>query len=112
MPIHIVVVLILYFAALNVQCQHINTYDDNDIWYAVAMTWSLLLGLLVGLVSLLYYGYKDDWGEPLVMILLGSFGGAVLFAIIDKAGGVKKVSLSCFFIWPICAYLMFHAPFR
>jgi len=67
-----------------------------------------LIGMIIGLIFLVYYGFKVVWWAPLALF---GFGLAFQFIsdVIESMIGEFALSMLGFICWPICAFLMFAA---
>ena len=64
------------------------------------------IGMITGLVFLIYYGFKVIWWAPLALF---AFGLVFQYAsnVIEKVIGAFALSMLGFIGWPVCAFLMF-----
>ena len=79
--------------------QHIGT----------ALVWplhiSVILGIITGLIYLVYYGVIVVWWAPILILVIG--WSCVGLFIPFRSKGLLALSLLGFLGWPVCAYLMF-----
>jgi len=68
---------------------------------------SLILGGLVGLGLLIYYGLQTAWYWPIALFFIGSLVGGLIFGFLDVSIGLLAMSLASFLGWPISAYIMY-----
>jgi hypothetical protein len=68
---------------------------------------SAFLGMLVGFAYLVLVGWKIVWWMPAIPLGMGVL--AVIPAVlVERLVGREAMSRAAFFIWPICAWLMFY----
>jgi len=107
LPISLAVVYIAFFGFLNTHQRHATRFEGASRAYHMALYGSLILGSLVGLGLLIYYGVQTAWYWPIVLFLIGSVLGGLIFAFLDVSLGLLVMSLASFLGWPICAYIMY-----
>lgn len=96
MPFSLVVVYITFFGFLNTHQRHSARFEGASEIYHLALNISLLLGVIVGICLLIYYGYLTVWYWPIVLFLIGSSIGGLIFALLDVALGMLVMSLISF----------------
>jgi xanthosine utilization system XapX-like protein len=65
------------------------------------------LGIIVGIVYLVYYGWTIIWWAPILVFLIGLIS-ILLGSFINQLIPTAAVSMLGFIGWPICAFFMFH----
>ncbi|MCB2182229.1 MAG: hypothetical protein KQH63_09405 [Desulfobulbaceae bacterium] len=108
MPLSLVITYIAFFGFLNTHQRHSARFEGASQTYHLALNISLILGVLVGLSLMIYYGYLTVWYWPIVLFLLGSLIGGLLFGLLDVTIGLLIMSLLSFAGWPISAYVMYR----
>ena len=107
-PLSLFIAYIAFFGFLNTHQRHSARYAGASETYRLALNISLLLGILVGLWLLVYYGSLTAWYWPIVLFLIGSLMGGVIFGLLEIALGMLPLSLAGFIGWPISAYIMYE----
>ena len=89
------------------QKHHVKNFRGASQAFPLALNISALLGMVTGVVYLLYYGWAVVWWAPIPIFLTGVVA-SMAGVLIERSVGVISLSLGAFVGWPICAYLMFH----
>jgi hypothetical protein len=71
-----------------------------------ALNVSAFLGMLTGIVYLIYYGWTVVWWAPAVILFIGIICGS-LGVIFERLVGSLALSLGAFVGWPASAFFMF-----
>jgi len=108
MPLSLVIAYLAFFGFLNTHQRHSSRFEGASQIYHLALNISLFLGVLVGLGLLIYYGYLTTWYWPIVLFLIGSLIGGLIFGLLDVSFGLLIMSLVSFPGWPISAYIMYR----
>lgn len=108
MPLSLVIAYLAFFGFLNTHQRHSSRFEGASQIYHLALNISLLIGVLVGLGLLIYYGYLTAWYWPIVLFLTGSLIGGLIFGLFDVTLGLLIMSLVSFPGWPISAYIMYR----
>jgi hypothetical protein len=86
---------------------HTNSqYRGSGPWLRNAVKLSTVIGMLTGLVYLIFYGWIVVWWVPFVVAVMGLIGTIVGYFVERVVGGLA-LSLAAFVGWPLCAYFMF-----
>lgn len=85
---------------------HAKNFRGANQTFALILSLSAFLGMLVGFAYLIYYGWAVAWWAPLIIFGIGLIA-SVLGFIIERIVGAFALSLVGFVGWPICAYFMF-----
>ena len=85
---------------------HAKNFRGASQGFALALNVSAILGMITGLVYLVYYGWVVTWWAPIVVFLVGLLASMLGF-LIERLVGAMALSLGGFAGWPICAYFMF-----
>ena len=88
------------------QQQHVKNFQGASQGFALALNASAILGMITGLVYLVYYGWNVVWWAPIVIFLIGLLVSMLGF-LIERIVGAMALSVSAFVGWPVCAYFMF-----
>lgn len=101
---------ILYYCIFGTfvyyQQLHLKNFRGASKIFKQLLTVFAFVGMIVGLVFLIYYGYKVTWWAPFIILLLGLLS-MFIAVYIEKLIGTLTMSLLGFIVWPLCAYLMF-----
>jgi hypothetical protein len=95
-PIPLIISWILFFGFVNTHQRHAMHFQGASQGYLLALYASLILGSLVGLGLLVYYFIQVSWYWPLVLFLVGSLVGGLLFGFLDTKIGLLGMSLVSF----------------
>lgn len=84
-------------------------------WYLIQLALCFLLiicsrffvGMLTGIVYLIYYGWVVVWWAPFVIFFISLAVSFFAFSI-ERVISTQNISLLGFVGWPLCAYLMFY----
>jgi hypothetical protein len=71
------------------------------------MKLSEIIGTLVGLGLLIYYGYVTTWYWPIALFLVGSILSGLMFGILDMVFGTLLMGFGSFVGWPVAAAAMY-----
>ena len=93
--------MFLYYQKLH--AQHFRGASQT-FWYILVFTG--FIGMVTGIVFLIYYGFKVAWWAPLLLFVLG-IGFQMLSTFFEDLIGMFAISMLGFVGWPICAILMF-----
>lgn len=74
--------------------------------FGFALSLSALLGMLTGLIYLIYYGIQVVWWAPLIIFVIGILT-SMLGNLVELIIGKFALSFAGFIGWPLCAYFMF-----
>ena len=107
MPIQLIISWILFFGFLNTHQRHARNFQGASQGYLLALYCSVTLGSLAGLGLLVYYFIQAAWYWPVVLFLVGSLVGGILFGILDAKIGLLGISLASFIGWPASAIWAF-----
>lgn len=86
---------------------HIKNFHGTSQGFVLTLNISAILGMLTGLVYLVYYGWLVVWWAPIVIFVIGILA-AMLGVFVERIVGSMALSMSAFVGWPICAYFMFR----
>jgi hypothetical protein len=89
------------------QKRHAQTFKGSSAVFGSVLTFFAIVGTLVGVSYLIYYGWTVSWWVPIVALLLGALAGAPA-GMLENLVGALTFSLAGFVVWPLAAYMMFH----
>jgi hypothetical protein len=103
---------VLYYCIFSTlvfyQQLHLKNFRGASKTFQFILSLFATLGMLIGFVFLIYYGYKVVWWAALMLFVVKLV--FMLFAVLlERFTGVFFFSLLGFFVWPVCAYLMFKS---
>ncbi len=107
MPLSLIIAWIVFFGFLNTHQRHAMRFNGASQGYLLALQASVVLGCLVGLGLLGYYFMLVEWYWPLVLFLVGSLAGGLLFGFLDVKIGQLSMSMFAFIGWPASAFWAF-----
>jgi hypothetical protein len=86
---------------------HVKNFNGASRTFPLFLNFSALLGMLVGIAFLLYYGWNVVWWAPIVILVIGVV--TTIFGVfVERLVGATVISVAGFVGWPICAFFMFH----
>ena len=86
---------------------HVKTFRGASQAFLLALNLSAVIGMLTGLVYLVYYGWSVVWWAPLVIFAIG-LAASMLGFLVERVVGSLALSLGAFAGWPVCAFFMFQ----
>lgn len=107
MPLSLIIAWVVFFGFVNTHQRHAMRFRGASQGYLLALQASVLLGSLVGLGLLGYYFMQVAWYWPLVLFMVGSLVGGLLFWFIDGKIGQLGMSMFAFIGWPASAVWAF-----
>lgn len=108
MPWLLILAWVGLFGFLNSHQRHIASFNGNSKGILAALNLSFMLGMLVALGLFVYYFLQVSWYWPIVLFLIGSIVGGILFGALDSLIGGLTTSMMAFVGWPICAFCFFY----
>ncbi|MBP9826440.1 MAG: hypothetical protein KBF21_19585 [Thermoanaerobaculia bacterium] len=96
----------LFCTFVSYQILHAQHFRGASQAFLGILSISGLLGVLTGLVFLIYYGWHTTWWAPLVVFAIGFFSFS-FSVFMERLLGAFTISLLGFIGWPVCAYYMF-----
>lgn len=103
LPITLIIAFTCMFGFVNTHQRHAKNFHGASQTYLLALNISVLLGSLVGLGLLIFYGYVTAWYWPFALFAIASLGGGLLFGLFDNLVGQLGMSMAAFIGWPACA---------
>lgn len=85
---------------------HVKNFHGASQGFALALNISAILGMVTGVVYLVYYGWNVVWWAPLIVFVIGLLASMLGF-LAERLVGATVLSVSAFAGWPACAYFMF-----
>jgi hypothetical protein len=107
MPLSLIIAWVVFFGFVNTHQRHAMRFRGASQGYLLALQASVLLGSLVGLGLLGYYFMQVAWYWPLVLFMVGSLVGGLLFGFLDGKIGQLGMSMFTFIGWPASAVWAF-----
>ena len=107
MPLPLIISWLLFFGFLNTHQRHARHFQGASQGYLLALQTSVILGSLIGLGLLVYYLFQVSWYWPLLLFVVGSPIGGILFGFLDVKIGTLGMSLISFLGWPASAIWTF-----
>lgn len=105
MPFTLVAAWTLFFGFVNTHQRHANRFPSGR--FTVALQVSVLLGSIVGIALLGYYFTLVAWYWPIVLFLIGSLAGGILFGTLDAKVMPLIMGAVSFIGWPASAIWAF-----
>lgn len=87
---------------------HAKNYNGQSQIFGFVLSISSFLAMVTGFTYLCYYGWTQEWWNPIALLILGILFSSLIGVVLEKLFGAFTLSLVGFAGWPICAYLMFH----
>lgn len=103
LPLPLIIAWVAFFGFLNTHQRHASNFKGSSQSFHLALNLSVLLGILVGLGLLIYYFLQVSWYWPLILFVVGSIAGGLIFGLLDAALGSLTVSIIAFIGWPAAA---------
>lgn len=103
LPWSLFVAWLLFFGFLSTHQRHAARFGGSSQVVLLGLTASAAVGSLVGLGLLVYYLLQVAWYWPIVLFLIGSIVGGLLFGVLDHVIGQLTLSLLAFIGWPAAA---------
>ena len=88
------------------QQHHASNFRESSQVFLLVLNIFAILGFIVGLAYLVYYGYKVAWWTPVIIFIIGISSKFFLFKIERFVSGFI-LSMLGFIALPIFGYLMF-----
>ena len=107
MPLSLIIAWVVFFGFVTTHQRHAMRFRGASQGYLLALQASVLLGSLVGLGLLGYYFMQVAWYWPLVLFMVGSLVGGLLFGFLDGKIGQLGMSMFAFIGWPASAVWAF-----
>ncbi len=107
LPPSLIISWVVLFGFVNTHQRHARSFRGASQGYLFALQASVLLGSLVGLGLLGYYFTQVAWYWPLVLFVVGSLVGGLLFGFLDVKIGQLGMSMFAFIGWPASAVWAF-----
>ena len=107
LPPSLIISWVVFFGFVNTHQRHARSFRGASQGYLFALQASVLLGSLVGLGLLGYYFTQVAWYWPLVLFMVGSLVGGLLFGFLDGKIGQLGMSMFAFIGWPASAVWAF-----
>ncbi len=107
LPITLIVAFTCMFGFLLTPVRHAARFRGSSKTYFLALSISNLLGSLVLLGLLIFYGYTTAWYWPLALMTIASLVGGLLFGYLYSLVGELVMSMVAFAGWPTCAVLTY-----
>ncbi len=86
---------------------HVKNFRGESQKFALALNITAFVGMLTGIVYLIYYGWVVVWWAPFVIFFISLAVSFFAFSI-ERVISTQNISLLGFVGWPLCAYLMFY----
>ena len=103
LPLSLIIAWIFFFGFANTHQRHAMRFQGASQGYLLALQASVILGILVGLGLLVYYFTQVSWYWPLMLFVIGSLVGGLLFGFLDVKIGELGMSMIAFIGWPASA---------
>jgi hypothetical protein len=103
LPFSLLLAWILFFGFLNTHQRHAANFRGGSQGFSLALNISVIVGSLCGLGILGYYFVQAAWYWPLVLFLIGSLCGGLIFGWLDAALGQLRMTVISFIGWPLSA---------
>jgi len=108
LPWSVVIPYCLYSMFIFYQQLHVKNFRGGSQSFRSILGFTGFIGMIVGLVFLVYYGITIVWWAPIALFVLG-LAFQLISNIIEDVIGAFALSILGFIGWPICAFLMFTA---
>ena len=86
---------------------HAKRFEGGSQLFALLLSFSGFLGMLVGIAYLGYYGWRVVWWAPVVAFICGVLA-VIPGVFVERFIGKYLLSFLAFIIWPLSAYFMFQ----
>jgi len=103
LPFSLMVAWIMFFGFINTHQRHAQHFQGASRSYEFALYISVALGCLIGLGLLVFYFIRVAWYWPIVLFVIGSAIGGLLFGLLDAIVGELVMSILAFVGWPAMA---------
>ncbi|MEQ1486378.1 hypothetical protein [Methyloglobulus sp.] len=107
LPVDLIISWIVFVGFVNTHQRHAMHFRGASQGYLLALQVSVLVGSLVGLGLLGYYFMQVAWYWPIVLFVVSSLVGGLLFGVLDGKIGQLGMSMLAFFGWPASAVWAF-----
>ena len=108
LPWAVVIPYCLYSMFIFYQQLHAKHFRGASQTFLSILVFTGFIGMITGLVFLVYYGFKVVWWAPFALFGLG-LAFQFVSNVIEGLIGAFTLSMLGFICWPICAFLMFTA---
>jgi|GEM_PF-1381208 len=108
MPIQLIISWIIFFGFVNTHQRHARTFRGASQNALIAIQVSSFIGSVVGLILLLFYWAQVVWYWPVILFLIGSIIGGLLFGYLDAVLGQLGMTLIAFIGWPAAAVWTYY----
>jgi len=101
----------LFSTFVYYQQLHFRHFGGSSQIFEALLGFSMLVGMITGLVYLAFYGWYVIWWAPILILFIGILA-TIPGVIVEKVVGAFTLSILSFIGWPVSAFFMFHyAPF-
>ncbi len=107
LPLFLIMSWVVFFGFVNTHQRHARSFQGASQGYFLALQASVIIGSLVGLGLLCYYFMQVVWYWPIVLFLVGSLVGGLVFGLLDVKIGQLGMSMFAFIGWPASAVWAF-----
>lgn len=107
LPIALIIAFTFMFGFVSTHQRHAKNFRGASQTYLLVLNTSALIGSLIGLGLLVFYGYATAWYWPFALFAIASLAGGLLFGLFDKIVGQLVMSMTGFIGWPVCAVFVY-----
>ena len=107
MPWSLILVWAMFFGFVNTHQRQLRDFRGTQGFHLILLA-SFSLGCVIGLALLIFYFTRVAWYWPLLLFVVGSLVGGIVFGLLDAAIGTLTVSLIAFAGWPASAIWLFY----
>jgi hypothetical protein len=101
-----VLYFVLFWTFINYQHKHLQNFNGRSVIVEFLLSIYTIVGMIVSLIFLAYYGIMVVWWAPFVLFIIGIIGMSFM-VFIKRIIGLEVLSILGFLICPVFAYLMF-----
>jgi hypothetical protein len=82
-------------------------FKGSSAAFGAVLSFCGLLGMMVGFVYFIYYGWTVYWIWAIVAFFVGLVS-LILTILVEHIVGKLTLSVAGFLVWPLAAYMMFR----
>ncbi len=107
LPLSLVISWTAFFGFMSTHLSHSSNSPGASQAYIGAHIISSIMGALAGIGLLVYYFIHVAWYWPILLFVLGTFIGRILFGFLEGMIGLREMNLVSFIGWPAAAIWSF-----
>lgn len=103
LPFELLVAWTLMFGFINTHQRHAKHFRGDSKTFRSALDLPFILGGLAAISLLIFYFFQVAWYWPIVLFIVSTLLGGLIFGALDVKLGVFNLSVLGFIGWPASA---------